>query len=159
GTSFTYSTYLAAGIGYGIATDNSGAAYVTGSTGNAFAPSPAQGYVLRVNPAGAGISYGPLLLGHSGTGMQTIGFGIAVDSSSNPYVTGMTNDASLPQITGGAPQSKFGGGLTDGFALKLTGTGGVVYGTYLGGLGSNLLPERGAGIGIDLEGNAYVTGT
>ena len=34
-----------------------------------------------------------------------------------------------------------------------------IYGTYLGGLGSNILPERGAGIGVDSEGNAYVSGT
>jgi hypothetical protein len=58
-----------------------------------------------------------------------------------------------------AAQGTFGGGLTDGFALKLNSGGGIVYGTYIGGLGSNFLPERGSGIGVDLDGNAYVSGT
>jgi hypothetical protein len=159
GSAFAYSTYLPAGIGYGIAVDSSAAAYVTGSTASATSPSPAQGYVLKVNPAGAGIAYGPVLLGHSGTGMQTIGFGIAVDTSENAYVAGMTNDSSFPQISGGAAQTTYGGGLTDGFAIKLSSSGVLVYGTYIGGLGSNFLPERGSGIGVDLEGNAYVSGT
>src|ERR1019366_5642802 len=52
----------------------------------------------------------------------------------------------------------YGGGLTDGFAVKLHSSGLLQYGTYIGGLGSNLLPERGSGIGVDLEGNAFVSG-
>src|ERR1022692_494999 len=43
--------------------------------------------------------------------------------------------------------------------LQLNSSGGLVYATYIGGLGSNLIPERGSGIGVDLEGNAYVSGT
>ena len=157
GTSgFAYSTYLPAGIGYGVAVDNNGDAYVSGSSGTSTAPSPAQAYVLKVNAGGTGTGYGPVFLGTSGA--QTVGFGIAIDSQNNAYVTGMTNDAGFPQISNAA-QSHYGGGLTDGFAVKLNASGGLVYGTYLGGLGSNILPERGAGIGVDLEGNAYVSGT
>src|SRR5450755_2179406 len=159
GTAFTYSTYLSAGIGYGIAVDRNGAAYVTGSTGSKTAPSPAQGFVEKVNPGGTGVAYGPTLLGNSGSGLQTIGFGIALDAQNNAYVAGMTNDSSLPQVTSGAAQTVYGGGLTDGFALKLSSTGSLVYGTYIGGLGSNLLPERASGIGVDLQGNAYVSGS
>jgi photosystem II stability/assembly factor-like uncharacterized protein len=165
GTGFAYSTYLPApaGIGYGIAVDSNGDAYVTGSTGNALAPSPAQGYVLKVNAGGTGVGYGPVLLGNSVSGvqliLQTIGFGIALDAQNDAYVTGMTNDPNFPQITAGAAQTTYGGGLTDGFAVKLNSSGGLVYGTYIGGLGSNFLPERGSGIGVDLEGNAYVSGT
>jgi len=158
GTAFTYSTFLAAGIGYGVAVDSSGDAYVTGSTGNVGAPSPAQGYVLKVSTGGSGVDYGPVLLGNSSAGLQSIGFGIALDSQDNAYVTGMTNDPNFPQILSAA-QAKFGGGLTDGFAVKLSSSGALQYGTYIGGLGSNLLPERGSGIGVDAEGNAYVSGT
>jgi len=161
GTGFAYSTYLptSAGIGYGIAVDGNGDAYVTGSTGSPLAPSPAQGYVLKVDAGGTGVAYGPIVLGNSGAGRQSIGFGIALDTQNNTYVTGMTNDPSFPQITVGAAQIKYGGGLTDGFALKLNTNGSLVYGTYIGGLGSNLIPERGSGIGVDLGGNAYVSGT
>jgi len=155
---FEYSTYLAAGIGYGIAVDTNGDAYVTGSTGNKSAPSPAQGYALKVNAGGAGLDWGPVLFGNSGATLQTIGFGIALDTATDVYVAGMTNDARFPQLLSAA-QATFGGGLTDGFALKLNPVGGLIYGTYIGGLGSNILPERGSGVGVDPAGNAYVSGT
>jgi len=160
GGTFTYSTYLPAGIGYGIAVDSTGAAYITGST--APTPAPAQGYVLKVNAGGTSVGYGPVLLGNTSTTtlLQTVGFGIALDGQNDAYVTGMTNDPNLPQITSGAPQTTYGGGLTDGFALKLNSSGTLLYGTYIGGLGSNLnIPERGSGIAVDAAGNAYVSGT
>jgi len=161
GTGFAYSTYLTAGIGYGIALDSNGDAYVTGSTGSMLAPSPARGYVVKVNTGGTGLGYSgvPVVLGNAGGSLQTIGFGIALDAGDNAYVTGMTNDPSFPQITPGAAQGTYGGGLTDAFAVKLNSAGGLVYGTYIGGLGSNVLPERGSGIGVDLQGTAYVSGT
>ena len=157
GGTFAYSTYLPAGIGYGIALDSATNVYITGGT--APTPSPFQGYVLKVNAGGASVGYGPVLLGNSGGTLQTVGFGIALDAQNNAYVTGMTTDPSFPQITGGAPQSVYGGGLTDGFVVKLNNSGVLVYGTYLGGLGSSYIPERGSGIGVDAAGNAYVSGT
>jgi len=159
GGTFAYSTYLPAGIGYGIAVDSTGSAYVTGSTANAAPSTPAQGYVVKVLAGGASLGYGPVLLGTFSAAVQTAGFGIALDTQNDAYVTGMTSDPSFPQITSSAPQKTFGGGLTDAFALKLSPTGGLVYGTYIGGLGSNYLPERGSGIGVDAAGDAYVSGT
>jgi hypothetical protein len=159
GTAFVYSTYLSAGIGYGIAVDSGGDAYVTGTTGNGSLPSPAQGYVLKVNAGGSAVGYEPFFFGTSGT-PTTIGFGIALDAQKDAFVTGMTNDPAFPQITAGAPQTSYGGGLTDGFALKLNPAGNaVLYATYIGGLGSNPLPERGSGIAVDSAGNAFVAGT
>jgi len=89
-----------------------------------------------------------------------VGFGIAVDSQDDAYVTGMTNDPHFP-VTAGAAQTTYGGGLTDAFAVKLGPTGALpaIYATYIGGIGSNILPERGSGIGVDASGNAYVAGT
>jgi beta-propeller repeat-containing protein/S-layer family protein len=161
GGTFAYSTYLPlnTGIGYGIAVDSTGDAYVTGTTGTAFAPSPGQGYVLKVNAGGTSVGYGPVILGNSGAALQTAGFGIALDAQDDAYVTGMTNNPSFPQITSGAAQTAYGGGLSDGFAVKLNPSGSLVYGTYIGGLGSSFIQERGSGIGVDLEGNAYVSGT
>jgi hypothetical protein len=160
GTAFVYSTFLSAGIGYGIALDSIADAYVAGTTGTAASPSPAQAYVLKVNAGGSGIDYGPVLLGHSGAGLQSVGFGIAVDSSDDVYVTGMTNDPNFP-VTAGAAQTTYGGGLTDAFAVKLGPTGALppIYATYIGGIGTNQLPERGSGIGVDAAGYAYVSGT
>ncbi|HLY17757.1 MAG TPA: hypothetical protein VKR61_11070 [Bryobacteraceae bacterium] len=157
GTAFTYSTYLQAGIGYGIAVDGSANVYVAGSTGTVLSPSPAQGYVLKVNAGGTRIDYGPVLLGHN-TVSQTVGFGIAVDALGSAYVTGMTNDPSFPQLKNAA-QATYGGGSYDAFAVKLDSGGNLVYGTYIGGLGGNILPERGSGIAVDVLGNAYVAGT
>ena len=160
GTAFVYSTFLSAGIGYGIALDGSGNAYVTGTTGTATVPAPARAYVLKVNAAGSSINYGPVLLGNSGVTLQSIGFGIAVDSQDNAYVTGLTNDSNFP-VTAGAAQTTYGGGMTDAFAVKLGPSGSLppIYATYIGGIGSQYLPERGSGIGVDGAGYAYVAGT
>jgi hypothetical protein len=51
--------------------------------------------------------------------------------------------------------------LTDAFAVKLGPTGALppIYATYIGGIGTNILPERGSGIGVDAAGYAYVSGT
>ena len=113
-----------------------------------------------MNAAGSSISYGPALLGAAGGGLQSIGFGIALDSQKNAYVTGMTNDPNFP-VTSGAAQTTYGGGLTDAFAVKLSPSGSLppIYATFLGGIGSNILPERGSGIGVDASGYAYVAGT
>lgn len=158
GTAFVYSTFLSAGIGYGVAVDSTGSAYVAGTTGTPNAYAQEQAYVLKVNPAGAGISYGPVLFGNAAD--QSIGFAIALDSQNNAYVTGMTDDPAFP-VTMGAAQTAYGGGSSDGFALKLDTAGELppVYATYIGGLGSNIYPERGTGIGVDVDGYAYVAGT
>ena len=169
GTAFVYSTFLSAGVGYGITLDSAADAHVTGTTGTVNATGivtgAAQAYVLKVNAGGSGIDYGPVLLGSSGlcisgSTCQSVGFGIALDSLDDAYVTGMTNDPNFP-VTAGAAQTTYGGGLTDAFAVKLGPTGALppIYGTYIGGIGTNQLPERGSGIGVDASGYAYVSGT
>ncbi len=47
------------------------------------------------------------------------------------------------------------GGNNDAFAAKLTNTGQLVYGTYIGGSGQ----DWGYGIAVDTNGNAYLTGS
>src|SRR5207249_1713458 len=62
------------------------------------------------------------------------GYGIAVDSAGNTYVTGFTAVTDFP-TTAGAFQTTFGGDL-DAFVTKLDPTGSfVIYSTYLGGSG------------------------
>ncbi len=88
-----------------------------------------------------------------GSGVD-IGFGIAVDSSGNAYVTGVTVSTNFPTTTG-AFRTTLGGGFSPAFVTKLNPTGSaLVYSTYLGGSGGDL----GVGIAVDSSGNAYVTG-
>jgi len=161
GTAFVYSTFLSYGIGYGIAVNTAGSVYVAGTTGTNLVPIPAQGYVVKVTQSGSVPSTAyEVQFGGAGATLQTVAFGIAIDSTGNAYVTGMTTDPSFP-VTAGAAQTTFGGGTSDAFALKLNAAGSStpVYATYIGGLGSSAFPERGSGIGVDTNGNAYVAGT
>jgi Bacterial Ig-like domain (group 3)/Beta-propeller repeat len=80
------------------------------------------------------------------------GNAIAVDSSGNAYVTGLTGSKWFPTQS---PLQNHYGGKYDAFVSKFDSTGStLVYSTYLGGIGS----ESGYGIAVDSAGNAYVTG-
>ena len=161
GSSLIYSTYLG-GSGNdedgGIAVDSSGSAYVTGFTGSTDFPTTTGAYqttnggggafVSKLNAAGSALAYSTYLGGSS----LSIGFGIAVDSSGNAYVTGFTS-GNFP-TTAGAYQTTAGGNR-DVFVSKLNVTGSaLVYSTYLGGNKD----ENGNGIAVDSSGSAYVTG-
>jgi hypothetical protein len=162
-----YSTYLGGGgydIGYGIAVDSSGNAYVTGATYATNFPTmnplqPANGgrydaFVSEFNPAGSTLVYSTYLGGSD----SDYGYGIAVDSSGSAYVTGSTQSADFP-TTPGAFQTTCGGGCPpgnpDAFVAKLNSTGSaLVYSTYLGGS----VIDNGRGIAVDKSGNAHITG-
>jgi hypothetical protein len=159
-----YSTYLGgSGLdeGLGIAVDAAGNAYVTGQTGSINFPttpgafqttlkgSPRGGnaFVSKLNAAGSALLYSTYL------GSFDEGFGIAVDSSGNAYVTGETTSSDFP-TTPGAFQTTFGG-FTDAFVTKLNAAGSaLLYSTFLGGVDN----DEGFGIEVDASGNAYVTG-
>ncbi|MGH7812452.1 MAG: SBBP repeat-containing protein [Candidatus Binataceae bacterium] len=174
--SLVYSTYLGGSVlgqGNGIAIDSSGDAYVTGMTQstdfpakNAFqstCPSLAGGcisaFVTELNPATSGTSslvYSTYLGGSGGD----IGQGIAIGLSGNAYVTGVTESTDFP--TKNAYQSacpSAADGCDAGFVTKLnpaiSGTGALIYSTYLGGGTADL----GKGIAVDSAGDAYVIGT
>jgi hypothetical protein len=88
-------------------------------------------------------------LGGSG-GDQAVG--IAVDTTGNAYVTGVTFSSDFP-ATPGAFQTHNRG--DDGFVSKLNATGSALaYSTYVGGSGE----DQGIGIAVDSSGSAYVTG-
>jgi len=162
GSTLVYSTYLGAGAqGAGIAVDPQGNAYVTGQTGSttfpttpgAFQPvfggGPVDAFVMKLNPAGSGLVYSTYL----GSSDIDFGSGIAVDTSGNAYVTGVANSTDFPTTPGAfQPASR---GSNDAFVTKLNPDGSaLVYSTYLGGNGG----DSGAGIAVDADGNAYVTG-
>ncbi len=177
GSSLLYSTYLGGGVGSGayswscnldigraIAVDANGNAYVTGQTCSADFPtknalqnsypigynntSQGSAFVTAITADGSDLIYSTYLTGTS----ATIGYGIAVDSVGDAYVTGYTVAADFPIKNG--PQ-KTVRGAEDAFvtALKADGSD-YIYSTYLGGNGTDV----GRGIAVDSDGNAYVTG-
>jgi len=163
----SYSTYLGSSdllggsnldTGWGIAVDSAGNAYVTGPTNSADFPTlnPFQAtsgsgtdvFITKLNPTGSALVYSTYL---GGSGNDR-GAGIAVDSSGNAYVTGVTGSTNFPTLN---PFQATSGGGDDAFVTNLTPTGNApVYSTYLGGSGN----EIAAGIAVDPSGNAYFTG-
>jgi Ca2+-binding RTX toxin-like protein len=165
-----YSTYLGGSgddVGWGIAVDGSGAAYVTGSTTSTNfpilappAPTPFQGsnaagydaFVTKLNAAGSAV-YSTYLGGTA----DDIGEAIAVDGAGAAYVTGQTSSGDFPKFPASSPlpfQSTYMGSF-DSFVTKLNATGSALtYSTYLGGSGN----DSGNGIAVDATGAAYVAG-
>ncbi|HEY2987869.1 MAG TPA: SBBP repeat-containing protein [Candidatus Binatia bacterium] len=161
-----YSTYVGGtgnDSGEGIAVDNSGHVYVTGSTTSANFPvvNPAlqssiagggefglDAFVVKLNPAGTGLIYSTYIGGSA----DDTGLGIAVDATGSAYITGSTSSGNFP--TAGAAQTSLSGS-NDAFVLKLDSAGTrIVYSTYLGGS----VRDVGLGIALDSQGNAYITG-
>ncbi|TMG77585.1 MAG: hypothetical protein E6H80_00750 [Betaproteobacteria bacterium] len=107
-------------------------------------------FVTKLNPTGSALVYSTYLGGRFGETSR----GIVTDADGNVFVTGNTESPDFP-TTMGAFQSIYGGN-NDAFVTKLNPIGsGLVYSTYLGGTGG----ERGGGIAVDANGNAYVTGS
>jgi hypothetical protein len=103
-----------------------------------------------IDAAGSGFVYSTFLGGSN----ADQGLGIAVDSSGNAYVTGVTqSNSDFP--TKSTIQSKFGGGAQDAFVTALNPAGSaLLYSTYLGGSQA----DAAAGIWVDANQNVYVTG-
>jgi beta-propeller repeat-containing protein/dockerin type I repeat protein len=175
GTALIYSTYLGGGtfsqtVGYGIAVDAAGNAYVTGetlsanfpTTSGAFQSTNIGGYdafVTKLNPQGNGLVYSIRL----GGDFDDFGRGIAVDNAGRAVVTGVvTNHApSGPHFpTANAFQPTYGGGNNDAFVTKFTTDGSaLVFSTYLGGGAIlNTTDDWGQAVATDGAGNTYVTG-
>jgi hypothetical protein len=181
GTGFLYSTYLGGtddDSGYGIAVSAAGVAYVTGLTYSTAFPTigtPIQGtysvagdaFVSAVNTTltGAGSLIYSTYLG--GTGLDQ-GNAIALDTSNNLYVTGLTTSRAaslgftppLGAFQTDCDQLTTPGTLCEGDAFVAKFNVGVTpptltYFTYLGGA----LADSGAGIAFDTSGDAFVTGS
>jgi len=165
GSGLVYSTYLGGNAddgGKGIAVDPAGNVYVTGFTASSNFPTTPGAFqttygggvrdtfVAKVNPAGSGLVYSTYLGGSGNDGGTAAS--IAVDAAGNAYVTGATDSPNFPASN--AVQGVIGGG-SDAFVTKVNPAGsGLIYSTYLGGIGF----DGGEAIAVDAAGNAYVTG-
>ena len=93
-------------------------------------------FVAKLNPTGSALVYSTYL----GGSVDDFGYGIAVDSAGDAYVTGFTESTNFP--TANPLQATFGGG-NDAFVAKLNPAGSaLVYSTYLGG--SNATMDMGS---------------
>ncbi|MCK5058792.1 MAG: SBBP repeat-containing protein, partial [Candidatus Aminicenantes bacterium] len=163
GNALEYSTYLGGGhydVGYGIAVDDTGCAYITGYTYSKDFPTAhaiqnrhrggnTDLFISKLSADGGELVYSTYL----GGGDYERAFDIAVDGNGHAYVTGYTYSRNFP--TKNPVQEEFGGGYSDAFVTKLSLTGSsFVYSTYLGGYNG----DRGTGIAVDSNNCAYITG-
>jgi uncharacterized repeat protein (TIGR01451 family) len=166
--SLTYSSLLSqngSNVGYSVAVDAAGMAYVTGTAGTAF-PTTANAYrqvirgygdifALKLDPSQAGsaaLLYSTLLGGSSSNQMPCC---IAVDSGGKMYVGGFTASYDFP-TTPGAYQNTMPGGeqsFVAKFDPTLSGSASLLYSTFVG-------PTHGwNSMVVDANGSAYVAGT
>jgi len=151
--------------GHSIAVDSMGNAYITGETDSTQGTFPVavgpdltynggvDAFVVKINATGTALLYA----GYIGGSDDDAGYGVAVDSAGNAYITGSTgsSEATFPVTVG--PDLAFNGsnGKNDAFVAKIKADGtGLIYCGYIGGIGQ----DGGYSIAVDKAGNAYVTG-
>lgn len=171
GGSLSYSTYLGGTAderAHAVAVDASGNAYVGGQTASANFPVTAgayqtvhagswDGFVTKLNAAGSAASYSTMI-GGSGQCVVTdlvrsnfcdSVYGIAVDGTGSAYLAGLAGSG-FPLA--GAQQT-VAGGAGDGFAARLSANGTrLLYSTYMGGTGGDLLASAALGAGVPVMG-------
>ncbi|MFX1532614.1 MAG: SBBP repeat-containing protein, partial [Promethearchaeota archaeon] len=162
GNGVVFSTYLGGGdkdYGDAIAVDKNGYSYITGRTDSLNFPTTPNAYqnvsggntdtfVTKLFPAGTQLRFSTYL-GGSGNDQA---WDIAIDAAGNSYITGQTASSNFP--TKKAYNSSLSGSI-DAFMTKLNVTGtGLSFSTFLGGSSS----EVGEGIGVDTNGDSYITG-
>jgi hypothetical protein len=164
GDALLYSTYIGgsqADFASGLAVDADGNLVLGGLTQSRDFPvaDPLQsslhgqsdGFVTKVNASGSRLFYSTFL-GGSG---DDLGRELVVDRSGSAYLLGTTSSSDFP--TAGAFQLRHGGGTWDVFVTKINPVGSsLLYSTYLGGNDDDF--PGSAGLVVDHEGSAYVTG-
>ncbi len=164
GSDLVYSTFVG-GEEYdgacGIALDSGNNVYITGNTHSLEFPTTSgcfddsgdewgETYVFKLNQDGSDLVYSTFVGGSE----NDYGWGVAVDSKNNAYVTGYTESTDFPTTSGSFGES-YNGGNWDVFVFKLNQDGSdLVYSTYVGGAYS----DWGYALVIDPQNNAYITG-
>jgi len=164
-TVLVYAGFIGGGgseIGYGVAVDGAGNAYVSGSTtSQAGFPvtvgpdlsynSGQDAFVAKIKSDGSALVYA----GYIGGAGSEVGRGIAIDREGSAYLVGFTDsdETSFPAVVG--PDLSHNGGLYDAFIAKVRPDGtGLAYAGYIGG---NQF-DYGTGVAVDSTGNAYIAG-
>jgi Abnormal spindle-like microcephaly-assoc'd, ASPM-SPD-2-Hydin/Beta-propeller repeat len=164
GSALLYSTFIGYYenvICFAVAVDQNQIAYVTGSvtenfvptvvitppatppppfpitTGVAYGGGTTDAFVVKISSTGGSVLYSTYLGGDG----EDIGYGIAADKNADAYVTGLTYSPAVSAgfpVSAGAFQGTYGG-AGDAFFTELNTNVptaiGVVYSTYLGGVG------------------------
>jgi photosystem II stability/assembly factor-like uncharacterized protein len=142
----TYSTNIGLTVS-SLAIDPSATTNVYAGTSGTAGPDW-EAFLTQLNPSGSGLIYSTLI----GGGAGDFGYGVALDSLGNAYVTGTTGSSDFMTVN---PAQAALSGSTDAFVVKVNSSGSaLLYSTYLGGSGG----EVGNAIATDSSGNAYVTG-
>ena len=148
-----------------VATDGTGAAYVTGQTGSTNFPitpgafQPTYGgfwdaYVAKLSPDGQSLVYSSFLGGseEENRGNAGVPGEIVVDRDGNAYVTGDTQSTDFPTVNALQPDFR---GIIDAYVTKVNPTGtALVYSTYLGGENG----DTAYGLAVDPTGAVVVAG-
>jgi len=185
GSGLVYSTYLGGSGADGanaIAVDAAGNAYVTGYTFSTnfpvLNPVPFQlkgrtnatlgilactntyfncnGFIAKIAAGGTHLAYSSYFGGNN----YDVGTGIAVDNSSNVYVTGYTSSTNFPNQNAFQPYLNQSSNLIfnlDAYVAKLGETNSTPYVIYSSFLGSSN-DDEGYHLALDSKGAAYVVG-
>lgn len=165
GSSLIYSIFIGGDtndISYDIEVDDTGAAYVTGTTESPDYPTTSGAFdenfnsgnndifITKLNASGSSLMYSTFIGGNS----HDIAYDIAIDNTGAAYVTGWTGSPDYPTTSGAFDQSYNDG--WDVFITKLDTNGSsLIYSTFIGGEWR----EQADCITIDSTGAAYVTGS
>ncbi|MEX2621608.1 MAG: kelch repeat-containing protein, partial [Egibacteraceae bacterium] len=165
GSDIEYSTYLSgSGEDYpsAIAVDDTGAAYITGSTqsddfpttAGAFQEAPAGGnlnaFLTKLNADGTALEYSTYL---GGTSSDFV-FAIAVDDAGSAHVAGTTSSDDYPTTTG-AFQEMFPGGGESAFLTKVSADGtDTDWSTFVGGTDA----DTASGVHVGDDGTVSLAG-
>jgi hypothetical protein len=176
-----FSTYLGGSTeeeAHGIAVDSSGSAYVVGETyssnfptetpyqssNGGYANGASNVFIAKFTPDGSALVYSTYLGGNGvGPGQGDVGTAIAVDSSGEVYLTGLTFSSNFPTLNAyQATNHAAANGLSTPFVTKLNADGSaLIFSTYLGGssdIDSIDQGDSGQGIAVDSAGDVYVVG-
>ncbi|OGL47626.1 MAG: hypothetical protein A2161_11625 [Candidatus Schekmanbacteria bacterium RBG_13_48_7] len=162
GNNLLYSTYfggLMIDDGQDIDVDSSGNAYITGTTSSnnfptrtayqgSFIAAVGMVFLAKFNSTGT-----PVYSTYFGGTVYDSGYGVAVDSSGNAYITGTANSNNFPTFHA-YQLSRVR--RSEAFVTKFNSAGsGLLYSTYLGGS----MADMGIGIAVDNLNNCYITGS